>query len=174
MKWAHSGAYSRHWATNIHIGCNSCGRIFNPNEAWVECHLLKSNQDFPAGARPPWTGGKSGLNPGDRVAHIWIPQGFGLGSAPHGSWYFAVPYICVGLQRWKDVGNRTEGSRRLSSAQVMSGGVWTQWFLLSRSSVVVVMWLLSVILEYWLDRDQSGLLYHGRALTLQYSDHLVK
>lgn len=123
MKWAHSGAYSRHWATNIHIGCNSCGRIFNPNEAWVECHLLKPNQDFPAGARPPWTGGKSGLNPGDRVAHIWIPQGFGLGSAPHGSWYFAVPYICVGLQRWKDVGNRTEGSRHQSSAQVMSGGV---------------------------------------------------
>lgn len=122
MRWAHSGAYSRHWATNIHIGCNSCGCIFNPNEAWVECHLLKPNRHFPTGARPPWRGNKSGPNLGDRVAQMWIPQGFGLVSVPPGSWYFAVPYICVGLQQWKYVGNGTEVSRGLSSAQVMCGG----------------------------------------------------
>lgn len=82
----------------------------------------------------------------------------------------------MGLQQWKDVGNGTEVSRGLSSAQVMCGGELCLQPGGSYSADLVWLWswLLSVILEHWFDRDQSGLLYHGRALTLHYSDPLVK
>lgn len=61
VKWVHGGSYSRHWVTNIHVGCNSCGCVLSPNEAWVGCHLLKPNR-----VSPPW------MVPGThRGEHVW-------------------------------------------------------------------------------------------------------
>ena len=87
----------------------------------------------------------------------------------HSGFWFALQFHS--FVQGMDVGNRTEVSRCLSSAQIMSmfGGARCVCYLLVltlQAVWVLVMWSLSVILEVLLVRDQSGL-YHGRILSLQ-------
>lgn len=88
VKLVHSGSYSGNRVTDIHIGCNSCGCVFSPNEAWVEYHLLKPNQDFPSGARHPQRGNMSGPICGYILVHM---RNFWL------LFCFAATYFCVKL-----------------------------------------------------------------------------